>query len=336
MARHEMTLRIFRILHYLETTRQGLMVSEIHQRLNDDGFSVDKRTVHRDIELLEQAHIPLDKEGSPPESRWRISPFAEIKQNIQFSYQEIFSLFVARKSLEHLRGTPIYSALDSVFTKIEKVLGKNSEAFAELLANIEFRPHITWHTSISPVILDTIYHALEEGHPLHINYRAGAGENPGQAKQRKVGPECLYFADGGVYLIAIDIDKNEPRTYALGRVLDAEMLNNEIYDKKGYSPEKMFKSAFGVLNTGTVSDIEILVHGPLASYLSERRWHESQETIKNSDGTIFKFQVKMNDELVRFVLGMGPSATVIKPAELKQAVSLSAQQILSLYVKKAA
>lgn len=312
------------------------MVSEIHQRLNDDGFAVDKRTVHRDIELLEQAHIPLDKEGSPPESRWRIAPFAEIKQNIQFSYQEIFSLFVARKSLEHLRGTPIYSALDSVFTKIEKVLGKNSEVFAELLANIEFRPHMTWHTSISPVILDTIYHALEEGHPLQINYRAAEGQSPGQAKQRKVGPECLYFADGGVYLIAIDLEKDEPRTYALGRVLDAEMLNNEIYEKKGHSPETMFKSALGVLNAGAVISAEILVQGPLAAYLSERRWHDSQETIKKSEGTLFKFQVKLNDELVRFVLGMGPSATVIKPPELKQAIAQSAEQILAQYAKKAA
>ncbi len=312
------------------------MVSEIHQKLNDDGFRVDKRTVHRDIDLLEQAHIPLEKEGHPPESRWRIAPFAEIKQNIQFTYQEIFSLFVARKSLDHLRGTPIYSALDNVFLKIEKLLGKGSEAFAELLTNIEFRPQMTWHTSVAPVILDTVYHALEEGHPLNINYRAEAGDHAGQQKQRRVGPECLYFADGGVYLIAIDLEKNEPRTYALGRVLDAEMLNNEVYEKKGLSPEKMFKSSLGVFNSGEVKDVEILVKGPLAAYLSERRWHESQETIKKSEGTVFRFQVRVNDELVRFVLGMGSSAAVLKPNELKEAVIRDASQILGQYKKIAA
>lgn len=313
-----------------------MMVSEIHQRLNDDGFQVDKRTVHRDLELLEQAHVPLDKEGRPPESRWKIAPFAEIKQNIQFTYQEIFSLFVARKSLDHLKGTPLYSALDNVFVKIEKILGKNSDAFAELLRNISFRPHMTWHTSVAPMVLDTVYTALEEGHPLKINYRAEAGDHKGVSKERKVGPECLYFADGGVYLVAVDLAKNEPRTYALGRVLDAEMLNNEVYDKKGLSPETMFKSSLGVFNVGEVKDVEILVQGPLAAYLSERRWHESQETIKKSDGIVFKFQVKLNDELVRFVLGMGASATVLKPTELRSAVSKCAQEISENYKKSAA
>ena len=68
MARHEMTLRVFRILHYLETSRAGLRVGEIHHRLKDDGFEVDKRTVHRDLELLQGAHIPLESEGNGPEN----------------------------------------------------------------------------------------------------------------------------------------------------------------------------------------------------------------------------------------------------------------------------
>lgn len=314
----------------------GLMVSEIHERLNDDGFQVDKRTVHRDIELLEMAHIPLEKDGQPPESRWKISPFAEIKQNIRFTYQEIFSLFVARKSLEHLKGTPIYSALDNMFLKIEKLIGKDSEAFAQLLSNVEFRPQITWHTSVAPMVLDTVYSALEEGHPLLINYRAEGGEHAGQQRQRRVGPECLYFAAGGLYLIAVDLAKNEPRTYALSRVVDAEMLNGETYEKQGLSPEKLFQSSFGLLNTGEVADVEILVKGPLAAFYSERRWHESQETIKKSDGVLFKYRVRINDELVRFVLGMGSAATVLKPVELVDSLSTHAAEMLRKYGKKAA
>lgn len=331
-----MTLRIFRILHYLETSRLGLQVGEIHQRLADDGFEVDKRTVHRDLDLLEAAHVPLEKTGQPPESRWKISPYAEIKQNIQFSYQEIFALFVARKSLDHLRGTPLHSALDSMFVKIEKVLGKNSEAFAELMGNIEFRPLVSWHTSVAPVILDTVYHALEEGHPLRMNYKAEGGEQPGRVSERLVGPECLYFANGGVYLIGYDLKKKEPRTYALARVQDVEMVTSETYDKKGLSPDKMFKTTFGILNTGEAKTVEILVTGPVAAWATERRWHDSQETIKTAEGTLLKFHVQINDEFVRFILGLGPAATVREPAELKKMVADSAAGIAARYGKTAA
>lgn len=323
-------------MHYFETVRAGLKVSEIHQRLKHDHFDVDIRTVHRDIELLQQAHLPLTSEGSGPESRWRLSPIAEIKQSIQFTYQEIFALYVARKSLEHLRGTPIHSALDNLFVKLEKVLGNKSEMFQELLGNLEFRPQMTWHTSVTPMVLDTVYSALEEGHPLRIVYKAEGGENAGKAAERMVGPECLYFADGSVYLIAMDLKKSEPRTYALSRVIEAEMVTASEYSKTGLSPEKMFKNSLGVLNTGDIENVEILITGPVATYYSERRWHESQETLKTDTGVLLKLKIRVNDELVRFIIGMGPTAVVTKPESAKERVRQMAGELLKNYLKDAA
>jgi len=335
MARHEMTLRVFRILHYLETARTGLRVGEIHDRLGHDGFEVDKRTVHRDLELLQQAMIPLESDGNGPESRWKMSPFAAVKQHVQFTYHEIFALYVARKSLDHLKGTPLHQALDSLFLKIEKILGTNTEAFDEFLANLAFRPQQTWHTSVSPMILDTVYQALEEGHPLKISYRAEAGAHAGQYVERSVGPECLYFANGGIYLIAKDLGKNEPRTYALARIKEAEMDTSSAYTKVGLVPENIFKDAFGVLNTGEAMPVEILVEGGIAAFVSERRWHESQQTVKTDRGVLLKMNVKINDELARWVLGLGPTATVLAPAALVTLVENLASQVATKYQRKA-
>jgi predicted DNA-binding transcriptional regulator YafY len=336
MARHEMTLRVFRILHYLETSRLGLRVGEIHERLHHDGFDIDKRTVHRDLELLQQAHIPLESEGTGPESRWKMAPFAEVRQHVQFTYHEIFALYVARKSLDHLKGTPIHEALNSLFMKIEKVLGTNTDAFQEFLQNLAFRPQLTWHTSVPQVILDTVYHTLEEGHVLKISYRSEAGKNAGQYVDRKVGPECLYFANGGVYLIAKDLDKNEPRTYALARIKEAEMDTTQVYKKEGLSPDNLFKESFGVLNTGEAKLVEIMVEGPIAAFVAERRWHESQQTLKTDRGFRIKMHVRINDELARWVLSLGPSATIIAPAALTSLVESMAAQVVSKYQQKKA
>jgi predicted DNA-binding transcriptional regulator YafY len=334
MARHESLLRLFRILHYLETHPGGLKVSEIHSRLEHDEMEVTPRTVHRDIDALLQCHLPLSSDGNGPESRWHLAPFAEIRKSIQFTYQEIFSLYVARKSLDHLKGTPIHTALETLFMKIEKLLGKDTQMFDELLANLAFRPQMTWHTSVAPLILDTVYGALEEGHPLRLVYRAEAGERPGQAAERLVGPECLYFANSSVYLIAVDLAKNEPRTYALARVLEAEMVTSSEYEKQGISPESLFKSSIGILNTGEVDDVEIRLTGPVGTYFAERRWHESQETVRTPDGVVLRLHVKINDELVRFVLGMGSAGTVLKPASLIAQVEATAADILERYPRK--
>lgn len=336
MARHEMTLRVFRILHYLETSRMGLRVGQIHERLRDDGFEIDKRTVHRDLELLQQAHIPLESEGSGPESRWKMSPYAEVKQHVQFTYHEIFALYVARNSLDHLKGTPLHEVLNSLFMKIEKILGTNTDAFQDFLKNLAFRPQLTWHTSVPQVILDTVYHTLEEGHVLKISYRSEAGQNAGQYVDRRVGPECLYFANGGVYLIAKDLNKNEPRTYALARIKEAEMDTSQTYEKEGLSPEKLFKESFGVLNSGETKAVELLIEGPVAAYVSERRWHESQQTLKTDLGVRIKMNVRINDELARWVLSLGPSATVMAPAALSELVESLAAQVANKYQQKKA
>lgn len=336
MARHEMTLRVFRILHYLETSRVGLRVGEIHERLRDDGFEMDKRTVHRDLELLQQAHIPIENEGNGPESRWKMSPYAEIKQHVQFTYHEIFALYVARKSLDHLKGTPLHEALNSLFMKIEKILGTNTDAFQEFLQNLAFRPQLTWHTSVPQVILDTVYHTLAEGHVLKISYRSETGVNAGQFIERSVGPECLYFANGGVYLIAKDLLKNEARTYALARMNEVEMDTSQTYQKEGLSPHQLFKDSFGVMDRGEIKSVEIFIEGPIGAYVTERRWHESQQTLKTDRGYCLKMNVRINDELARWVLSLGPSATVTEPRDLSRLVESMATQVLANYQKKMA
>lgn len=335
MARHDMTLRIFRILHYLETSRTGLRVGEIHERLEQDDFAVDKRTVHRDLELLQSAFIPLENEGSGPESRWKLSPFAELKQNIHFTFQEILSLYLGRRYLEHLKGSPFYSALDSLFIKLEKVLGTKSEVFQELLQTIQFRPQLSWHTKVPQIVLDTVYQALDEGHVLKISYRSETGHNAGQYAERRVGPECLYFANGGVYLIAKDLTKNEPRTYALSRIDSAEMESEQNYDREGLAPEKIFKESFGILNIGHVDDVSILVEGPIGAFVAERRWHETQTTLKNEKGITINMRVKINDELARWVLSLGPSATVLSPPTLAKDVERLALEIVGKYQRRA-
>lgn len=333
MARHQLTLRIFRILHYLETTRSGLRVGEIHDRLKDEGFDVHKRTVHRDLEALQEAHFSLVTEGRGNDSHWKMSSYTEVRQNVQFSYKEIFALYVARKSLGHLQGTPIYEVMDQLFLKIEQLMGTNCDAFQEFLQNIAFRPALSWHTTVPSFILDTVYQALEEGHALKISYKAEAGDHAGEFKERLVGPECLYFANGGIYLIAKDLSRNEPRTYALTRMNQAEMQTEMEYEKEGLVPEKVFSESFGLLNTGEAENVKIRLSGPVGAFVAERRWHQSQQVVQMSGGLELKLRVKVNEELARWVLGLGPSAQVLQPSSLQALVAQLAVQIAEHYQK---
>lgn len=332
MARNDQVSRILKVMHYLEIHPQGLTTAQIHNKLKSDGFEVDRRTVPRDLDALQKANIPLVSEEGGQQHIWKLAPFAEIKKNVTFTYREIFALFIARKALEHLKGSPVYEALVQFFEKIEKLLGSNCQAFEEFINNIAFKAQPTWHNSVSPVLLDTVYTAIEEGHPLKIQYRAESGDSRGEYKERTVGPECLYFADGGVYLIAVNLAKKEIRHYALARMREAEVVTAEVYDKSGVKPESLFKDSFGLFNTGGIAqEVEILLTGPTASYFAERKWHDSQKVVRTTDGYKLCLQVRINDEFIRWILSLGSAATIVRPDSLGSMVAQVAQEIAKKY-----
>jgi predicted DNA-binding transcriptional regulator YafY len=335
MARNENLLRALKVLHYLETSRAGLTFNDIRERLQDDGFECVEKTIRRDMKLLENAGLlELEKLNTCEGSKYKHKHFAQIRDNISFTSKELLAHFMARKHLEHLKGSPLYEALDQFFTKLEKIYGTKCEAFDEYESLLEFKPKMTWHNSVPSHVLDTVYHALEEGHTLKFEYKAQGGERAGEFSLREVGPECLYFADAGVYLIAKDLSKNEPRTYALARMKAVVDDPYRPYDKEGLSPATLFKDSFGVLNTGEVEQVEILLNGPIAQYVVERKWHESQKSISREDGIHLLLEVKVNKELARWVLGLGEEAEVVQPSSLQGMVADMAESISANYKKK--
>lgn len=328
MARNNSILRLHRVLHYLETTSQPLGVGEIVRRLRDDGFRVSRKTVYRDLDLLEQIHVPLRNE----DEKWSIAPFAKpTTANLHFSYRELFALYVARHSLEHLRGTPFFADLESIFEKIEKLIGKDISIFQEMAQVIGFKPRMTWHNSVGADVLDTVYAALGEGHPLTIDYEAQSGPNAARVMQRQVGPECLYFAEGGVYLICTKLESGEVRSYALSRMRKAVMNSAEAYTKRGITPEILYRNSFGLLNAGEVELVQILLDGPTTKYLTERKWHSSQQIVVTERGSVLHLYLQVNDELVRWILGLGEAATVLAPSSLIDLVLQQAHTVVEKY-----
>lgn len=329
-------MRTLKVLHLLETTRVGRSRKEIHEQLEMDGLECTDKTLTRVFQLLEGSRIDIQKVKVAEGFLYKLNPVAKIGDNVHFSYKDIMAFYLTKKFLGHLKGSPLYQELDAFFMKLEKVFGKDCEAIQDFIGNFDFEPKMTWHNSVPAEVLDTVYHALEEGHALKFQYKAEGGDKAGEFAMRLVGPECLYFADAGVYLIAKDLSKDEPRTYALARMKDVQDVPEKPYDKVGIEPKDLFKDSFGLLNVGQVDEVEVLLEGPVAKYISERRWHESQKVVNREDGLHMFLNVKINREVARWILGLGDGATVLKPESLKKMVSELIDKIRDKYNKNKA
>ena len=335
--RNRQVSRILRILHHLELNSSGLAAREILNKLNDEGHNCSRETVYRDLKAIEQAFIPLDIDESADPAKYKLSRVAHVSKDVAFSYVELLALTISRESMRVFDGTTLEDVLNPMFQRLEKLLGlKGEQAMKEFSEYMGFKHRASYGVKVPREILDTLHQACAEGHVLDIDYLASSGERAGQVATRKVGPEMLYFADSGIYLIARDLatESQQMKTYAVARVKRA-LMSDEEYTSKGFDFDHFQKDSLAVYREGEIAKVEINIKEPMASYIAERQWHPSQRSVRTASGIRLSLEVRVNDELVRWILGMGSNAEIVGPQKLREQMSKEVQRLAISYNKKA-
>ncbi|AZZ37463.1 hypothetical protein CIK05_11885 [Bdellovibrio sp. qaytius] len=336
MERNNQITRILRVIHHLEVNPRGLTAKQIKEFLRDDGYEITVDTIYRDLKALQGAGIPITNEGENA-GQWKLEPYAQISKSVSFSAKDLISLFIAQESITHLQGSPVYTDIKAFFGKLHTLLKiKDFDALNEYKGIFGFKFKASWHSGVSQEVLDTVHSACAEKQLLKVSYKSNYQDKPNEYKERILGPEKIYFADSSAYLIAVDQNDQTTKTYSLARIQSVEMLDQE-YTPKELNLENYFKHSFGVLNTGEVQKVEISIREPLASYISERRWHDSQVLVRHADGIHLTMEVRLNDEFARWVLSLSPYFEIKKPQALSDRVlELMEINLKNMNLKKAA
>ncbi len=336
MARNDTVTRILKVIHFLEVNPQGLTAKELKQKLGALNFEASERTIYRDLEAIELIHLPLVKSESIGAPRYKLESIASINQKLNFSYQELIALYLARESMTMYQGSSFFRVIDQFFQKLEKGLGLSGQKeLLNIQGYIGFKPQSTWYATVQQDIMDAIYDACAEGQCLEINYKSKSGANKDQLVPRLIGPEGLYFVDSGAYLVGKDLNKNEFRTYSITRIAAVKQLDQPY--ESSLSLKEYLKTSIGLISQGEIKPVKIKIQDPIASYVAERCWHESQSILKTDDGIILNMNVNINSELARWVLSLGSYACVHEPIELKNLIISELNGLMDLYeIKKAA
>lgn len=335
-GRHDQVSRIYEVLDQLHVNPHGLTITELHQRIGVRA-GVDRRTISRDIEALEQAGFPLVAEVDADDQRvvrWKLNGKMKIAKSIVLSPRELVALYLARASLAPLRDTPFYEDLEAAFARIEGALGaKSVEYLAEIAGSVHFEPGPRWGLGIEPNVIETVRACCDEGHVMSVEYRS---RNSGDCRRRTLGPQFIYFAQGSVYLVAEDLEVGKVKVFSLPRMRDPRMSSEE-YAGSRVDPEEFFASAFSIFQGGAVQEIKLIFQPHIADYVRERRWHPSQRIVPLSDGRLrVTLNVALSSELQNWILGFGADVLVEGPGELRQSLVQAAEAILRIYPRKVA
>lgn len=338
MSRNEQASRILRIINILEQSSEGLRVPEIMTKLNDQGFACTRRTVYRDLEAIQNCGFPVENSDSGAESgTWKLSKLKTFGSKIVVTYEELLALFLARESLKTFEGSSFYASLEAFFNKFESMLGdKSIQSLREFCSTIGFKSKAQWTNNVPKNFIDLLLEACSNGQEVKIQYHAASGATAGEVSSRRLGAECVYFADSGAYFVAKDLDKNEFRIYSLSRIKEVEITGNS-YNSEIHNPEDFFKHSLGLMSSGEPVTVKLRVDAPLAMYVAERKWHKSQSTTKDGTSVLITLKVSLNTELVSWILSLGEHATVLEPQSLQERLVHVSDLIKNKYnFKKAA
>ena len=295
--RNMQVARIFQVLAILQSSRNGKSVTEIEAALIDRGFEVQKRTVYRDIDALETAGFPINRDDG---------------------------------TLLPLANTPFHNDLMGLFKKIDDKLGSNSrDHLDEIREGFKFDPGPRWGLGMDPDTIDTLRAGCAERQILVGVY---ASASSGTVKDRRIGPHYLYFAKGALYLVGEDLDDSKVKVFSAPRFKSVAMTD-EVYTGSITTPEEYFQGAFGMYKDGSDAvEVIITFNKQIAPYVRERKWHSSQTVVNKADGSIvMTLHCQVNLELVRWVLGFGANARAISPDSLVKSVQEESKNVAKIY-----
>jgi predicted DNA-binding transcriptional regulator YafY len=134
------------------------------------------------------------------------------------------------------------------------------------------------------------------------------------------------------YLIGLNDQKKELRTYGLDRIWEIKALN-KLYIPMNFNAKEYFKNTVGVISpTGTPQKIKIEVKKPQAQYLITQALHSSQSIdYEDDDRIIFTYRVHSTYEFKVLLLGLGSDVKVLEPETLKDEIIKELKEALGGY-----
>lgn len=314
MARGEQLARTWQIIKRLEAQRsRGLTVDELCEEGN-----WNRRTLYRDIQALEEAGFPIEKENCDGRVYYRFTKAFRESLPLHFSLTELVALTFSQDLMKVLTGTFFYESIESALAKIKSILpGKALQYLNQIEGSM--------HTGFSPQplyrefgsYLDVLFDSIVKKNVCRIKYYSA---HSGEVSGRLVEPLKIWFANSSLYLVAFDRKSNEKRTFAISRIEECEIQKDEEFKNTEFNFEEYRQGSFRVWR-GEAQDIELIFSKEIAPVIAENMWHESQTSVELEDGRLaLKLHTVISPELENWVLSWGDQIVVHAPDELRLSI----------------
>jgi len=321
--------RLLRLVTLLQCSR-GRSADDLARELE-----VSRRTVFRDLNMLELAHIPYYYD--PDTGGYRISRHFFLPP-VSLTLTESLAILMMTGRLRSSTALPLMGQAARAAMKVESAL---PAGIREHVGSVLDRLHV----DLGPVsrheglddMFDQLASAIVQRRACKLVYISFLEQ---EQIRLTVHPLRLVFVGRAWYVLAWSVRHKETRTFKLGRIRKLT-VTDEVFslprrpggkadagaDAGDSLGRNIFGQAWSMIPEGKVYDIHLHFDKKVAGNVAEVQWHASQQVQWNDDGSIeFHVAVDGLGEIMWWVLGYGDQVEVIAPPELRRRVGEAASR----------
>lgn len=308
-----------------------MLLLQTHRRLTSrqlaEWLEVSPRTIHRDMDALSSAGVPVTAERGQGGGWMMIDGY---KTDLTgFNTLESQTLFLTRLP-EPLIQLGLEEAAEAARLKLLAALPAVARQNAEAARQRLYIDPTGWRQSNeSSPLLSTVQDAVWQGRQLAMQYRSGNGS----LSERTIHPLGLVAKGSIWYLVAQR--SGEIRTYRVSRIESAELLDDPADRPDNFDLARYWEQSSADFSARLPHfPVTLRVSPELLPLIRHGVGFTRIESVDDPDPdgwsrTQINFGVEF--EALSFVLRHGDQVQIIDPEELRDTVIQMAQRILDLY-----
>ncbi|OCT11896.1 hypothetical protein A8709_28955 [Paenibacillus pectinilyticus] len=315
--------RLLQIMLLLES-RGGFTTRELAEKLE-----VSERTIHRDMEALSMAGVPVFAERGA-KGGWKLTEGYRIDWT-SLRKSELLSI-LASKPQRHLIDLGLGDAYEAAVQKVLVSLSPSLRRDAEYMRQRVYVDSAGWYPTREELPwLSTIQEAVWEDCKLRMQY---ASNRDSEAKERLVSPLGLVLKGSLWYLIAAR-DDHELRSYRVSRIQSAALINEPVIRPENFDLALYWhKSVERFRSELPQYVVRAQIHLSILSRLEQTRFVRVQTghaISTEQDWVQADLAFHTMESACEILLGFGRNVLVLEPRELRNSLQETANHIVNMY-----
>lgn len=281
-------------------------------------FEVSKRTIYRDVQALCEAGVPVISEpgrGYSLVDGYFLPP-------LRFTLDEAMLLLLGSDVMGQSFDGEYQAAARNAGRKISGVLPDDLRPQVESLKQrIQFFQ--SGHGA-GAEHLPLIRRAIVKQQTLRLHYHARSGADGSHSLDREADPYGLVFVTGHWYMVAHCHVRGDIRNFRLDRIDRPALLPRLFARPANFELAQVSRSDRDVV-------VRVLFDASVARWIREDQLFYIESTQETDNGLLVTLRVRLESDVLQWLLGWGARARVLEPESLAQRLRAEAEALLLQY-----